>query len=297
MKKILILLMLITLFSFGASTVYAEEITEQPIETEIIPNETPIEETPIEETPVEDEEIGTETETAPEDSSTVKDIITDEDSPANVWIEENILPYLGIAIGSAGGTSAVILLLSWIIKKILKSVTDKLEESYKKKQSAEDDEQSLKDKMELFSKKFETVVETLQLTFSNETNAYKTALDSELSTMKEMFESEAMQMHKAFTAFLSKYEELKGEVDQLYKALVNMTASNDKLTAEVSQDTKATLQKMANLTKETESKIDKEHRAITDILTIAFTNDKNLVANGYATEIKKVVQNNNAKKI
>lgn len=247
--------LLAVLFAFGLSTttVYAEGTEEVIPETEIV------EEVETPENEVIEEEITEEVNSEAESTE-----VAVEESPLQVWFNEEVMPWLGTALAAAGGTGACLSVLALVIKYLLGKVESKLKEAYEKKNEADKEKED----------------------FNELVKGLTGSLDATVDTLKEIFSQKDATLEQTTAMFAERSDELRKELMNMYNIVSEVTSSNKELQENISAEQK----QMTAL-------VDEDMKLLTEVLIIAFTNMPYLVANGYATKIKEVVKSYEEKQI
>lgn len=261
MKKFILGGLFAALLSLGicTTTVYAEGTEGEVIvsEMEIVEEvETPNEE-------VDENENNSETEVYDSvNDAEVNSGAVIEESELQAWFNEKVMPWLGIATAAGGGAGVVAAILAALFKWIIKKIESKLKEAYEKKADNE------KDKEE-----FNVLIKELTERF-----------DSTFDNLKQLYEQKGDNLQEATTAI---HEDMMG----IYSVVEKLGISNKMLENTVTAENKKLHELMQSEQKEMLKLTETDMKLITDILVIAFTNMPYLVSNGYATSIKKAVQN------
>lgn len=274
MKKLIMGGLFAVLFSLtaGVTTVYAEDTETSGTISEMESVEEIVDETTTEESSEVDNSVD-ETITSEENSVYEEEEVTEE-SPLQVWFNENVMPWLGTAIAAAGGTGAVTAILALLIKWIIKKIESKLKEAYEKKAEADKHEQDYNEVMSSFTN----------------------SLNATMVMMKEIFEQKGDAVDTATKAFAEKYDELAKELSNMQEIVCRVTDSNVALSNTVVAENLKMQDAITASQSATGKMVAEDMKLLEEILIIAFTNMPYLVSNGYATKIKEVVKEHEEKK-
>jgi hypothetical protein len=274
MKKLIMGGLFAVLFSLtaGVTTVYAEDTETSGTISEMESVEEIVDETTTEESSEVDNSVD-ETITSEENSVYEEEEVTEE-SPLQVWFNENVMPWLGTAIAAAGGTGAVTAILALLIKWIIQKIESKLKEAYEKKAEADKQEQDYNEVMSSFTN----------------------SLNATMVMMKEIFEQKGDAVDTATKAFAEKYDELAKELGNMQEIVCRVTDSNVALSNTVVAENLKMQDAITASQSATGKMVAEDMKLLEEILIIAFTNMPYLVSNGYATKIKEVVKEHEQKK-
>lgn len=269
MKKLIMGGLFAVLFSLtaGVTTVYAEDTETSGTISEMESVEEIVDETTTEESSEVDNSVD-ETITSEKNSVYDEEEVTEE-SPLQLWFNKNVMPWLNTALAAAGGTGAAAAVLALLIKWIISRLEKKLKEAYEKKAEAEQEKADFNILMANLTSRFDNTVDIL----------------------KEIYEQKGNNLQEATEAFAAKYSELQAEMVELYKVINQVAGSNKALESTVKTENSKLHELMQSEQKQMLKITESDMKLITEILIIAFTNMPYLVSNGYATSIKKAVQN------